>query len=60
MLQTGRGKVSEEIIAAMICEKTGWTYDQYLDQPASFIELMKLKMRLDVEHQEQEVKKTSR
>lgn len=33
----------------VICEKMGWTYYEYMEQPAWFLELLKEKMRLDSE-----------
>ena len=37
------------MIVVAICEAFGWTYNQYLDQPVFFIELIKDKMRVDGE-----------
>lgn len=31
----------------MICELMGWTYYQYMEQPAWFIKLIKMKISLD-------------
>lgn len=38
---------------AIICQKMGWTYDQYLRQPVWFIEVLLLKMGIEAEHAEQ-------
>lgn len=34
-----------------VCKYMGWDYYKYNDQPVWFIELIKLKMNLDAEHQ---------
>lgn len=35
------------MIAVILCEKFGWTYQEYLDQPVEFIELAIAKMDID-------------
>jgi len=37
------------MIVVAICEAFGWTYDEYLDQPTHFIDLIKDKMKVDGE-----------
>lgn len=32
-----------------ICEKFGWTYEQYFEQPAEFIELIKRRLQIDAQ-----------
>jgi len=41
----------------VICEKYGWTYNEYLEQPKPFIDLIKDKMRIDAQVAEKESKK---
>jgi hypothetical protein len=57
LLETGSGTLPEEMIAAIICEKFGWTYEEYLDQPHWFIEIIKTKLREDAEFEKKEMAK---
>jgi len=41
----------EEILIIEICERYGWTYDQYLDQPQWFIDTIIQKSNMDSEAQ---------
>ena len=41
----------------VICETFGWTYDDYLNQPVFFIELIKEKMKIDAQRSLNESKK---
>jgi len=34
----GRGSVDDDLLEAIIIEKTGWTHDQYMNQPAWLID----------------------
>lgn len=43
--------------AVTICETYGWTYEQYLDQPQFFTDLIKEKMKIDAQKAENEMKK---
>jgi hypothetical protein len=43
------GKLDWNMQMVVICEKFGWTYDQFLDQPMFFIELIREKMKIDVQ-----------
>lgn len=43
-----------------ICEQYGWTYQQYEEQPAFFISLVKERMRIDSKAQELAAKKVNR
>ncbi len=43
----------EQLIMAMVCEKMGWTLEQYLCQPVWFIKTLLLKMNLDAEYSEE-------
>ena len=44
----------------VLCEKMKWTYEEYLRQPDWFLDLLSLKMNLDNEYQEKEMKKAER
>jgi len=48
-LAIGEGSLPEEILIAEICEKFGWTYQQYLEQPAWFVELIVEKIKMEGE-----------
>lgn len=39
-----------------ICETFGWTYDDYLNQPQPFIDLIKEKMKIDSQRAENQIK----
>jgi hypothetical protein len=54
------GKLDGHMQVAAICEAFGWTYQQYHDQPAHFIELIKGRMRIDAKEQELQSKKSKR
>lgn len=48
------------MMIVVICEKYHWDYYQYLNQPAWFLELVQIKMRLDNERVIRESNKTGR
>mgnify|MGYP007071573818 CR=1 FL=1 len=39
--------IKGDMIVAIICEKMGWDYYTYLDQPTWFVELLIQKMEID-------------
>jgi len=39
------------MIMIEICERFGWTYNEYVNQPTFFIDLIKEKMRIDSQKQ---------
>lgn len=41
----------------VICETFGWTYQEYLEQPVPFLNLIKEKMRLDAQRAERDAAK---
>lgn len=41
----------------LICEKYGWTYEQYMEQPEFFIELIIQKIKVDNQREEHQNKK---
>jgi len=43
----------------VICEKFGWDYYTYLSQPNWFLELAKIKYKLDGERIEKEIRKSN-
>ena len=36
----GHGAVDEDVVIATVCREMGWTYDDYMSQPAYFVELI--------------------
>jgi len=48
-LAIGEGSLPEEILIAEICEKFGWTFQEYLEQPAWFVELIVEKIKAEGE-----------
>jgi len=38
------------MIVVAICQEMGWTYDEYLDSPKWFIDLIKTKLEIDSEN----------
>lgn len=38
------------MVAVALCEAMHWTYQQYLEQPTWFLELLKHKMRVDADN----------
>lgn len=59
MLEVGHGEVPEAMVIAAICERFGWTYEEYHGQPSWFLEMIKLKLRLDAEHEMRESDKAN-
>lgn len=41
----------------VICEMFGWTYDEFLDQPTFFIDLIREKLRVDAQKSRQAANK---
>ena len=44
------------MIVAVICEKMGWTYQQYQEQPVWFTELLVRKLEIDNKTQNEAAK----
>ncbi len=40
-----------------ICETMHWTYDDYLNQPVFFIELLRLKLKMDSDNLKKKMRK---
>lgn len=45
-----QGELPEEMITAIVCEKMGWTFQEYMDQPTGFIDILILKWNEDTEY----------
>ncbi|MCK5015451.1 MAG: hypothetical protein KAS32_00100 [Candidatus Peribacteraceae bacterium] len=41
----------------VVCEKFGWTYEEYMNQPLDFIELIKHKYKVDGKRQTMQSKR---
>jgi hypothetical protein len=54
------GKMDDLMQTVAICEAYGWTYEQYQDQPAFFLTLIREKMVRDQKQQEMELRKMKR
>jgi len=48
--------VSEEYIIADICERFGWTWEEYQNQPLSFIRTIKEKLKIEQDVQREKNK----
>lgn len=48
------------MLVAEICKEYGWTYQEYIDQPDFFLELIKEKYRMDNKARSLELKKYGR
>ena len=47
---TGGGKLSSDELAVVVCEKMGWTFEEYLDQPDWFMQFLILKWEAEAEY----------
>jgi hypothetical protein len=45
------------MLIVSICERFGWTYQEYMDQPLWFIDLLLAKMDIDRQMMEKKLKK---
>lgn len=52
VLVQGWGSVDEEVGIAEICQRYGWTYYDYMNQPEWFLDIIRLKMRLEAENEQ--------
>lgn len=43
--------------AVHVCEKYGWTYDEYQSQPQWFLDLIRERMKVDAQRSENEAKR---
>lgn len=37
-------ELDENMMAAIVCEMMGWTYDEYMNQPATFLRVVREKI----------------
>ena len=51
------GRMDDLMFAVWVCEKFGWTYQQYLAQPTWFITLIREKTMRDNKEKEMQLKK---
>lgn len=49
--------LDRDMQAVVICEAFGWTFQEYLDQPEFFVELIREKMKIDAQRAEKQSKK---
>jgi len=54
------GRMDDLMLTVTICETFGWTYEQYQNQPAFFLTLIREKMVRDQKRQELELRKMNR
>jgi hypothetical protein len=47
------GMIKGDMVIACLCEKMGWDYYTYLDQPVWFVELLIQKLEIDNKKQAQ-------
>jgi len=43
-----------------ICEKFGWTYDEFLEQPMFFIDLIRERMKIDAQNEKNALSKVGK
>ncbi len=58
LLRVGKSEIDEEMTIAIFCEKMGWTYEQFLNQPQWLLDTLWIKWRCDGETEEELLKKT--
>lgn len=49
--------MSEEMQAVALCEKFGWTYEEYLRQPLWLIQASWIKMSIDADAEREEAER---
>lgn len=52
-----KGKLDKQMQMVVICETFGWTYQQFLQQPTYFIDLILGKMKIDAHNAQEESRK---
>lgn len=53
----GSGRdLSDELIAVILCDELGWTFDEFQSQPLWFIKLLLIKMGIDSERIKKKMK----
>lgn len=43
-----------------VCQEFGWTYDEYLDTPSWFLDLVKAKLQIDNRNLERRIKNATK
>jgi len=56
-LAIGEGSLPEEILIAEICERFGWTWQEYLEQRAWLVELIVEKIKAEGEEMKRQEKR---
>ena len=46
------------MMIAVICQEYHWTYEEYMNTPSWFLELIKIKYKLDGERMKREIEKS--
>lgn len=54
------GKMDASMQMVAICQEFGWTYEEYMSQPAHFLTLIREKMVRDNKEQERRTKQLKR
>jgi len=49
--------MTPDMVVIAICQETGWTYDEYMEQPSWFLELLKEKLQTDSRKIQREIDK---
>jgi len=52
----GHGKLDEEVLIVNICREMKWTYQEFLEQPAWFVELLVEIINLEEKEKERRIK----
>lgn len=54
------GKMDGQMQIVAVCQEFGWTYDEYMSQPAWFLTLIREKLIRDAKAQERDLKHIKR
>jgi len=52
-------ELADEFVAVLLCEKMGWTYEQYMAQPLWFIKTIMLKLSIEGEYNRKQLEKNN-
>jgi len=50
MLRNGKGRLDPDMAVVLLCSEMKWTYEEYINQPAWFLDLLALKTNLEGEY----------
>ena len=56
LAENGHAEVRDELITVMLCEHFKWTYEELTQQPWWLAEIYKIKLKVDREKQDKQVK----